>query len=136
MKMQRMFRTSLLFWWLIVMLWTTVISVQAEETKKAAADQTVETRLQEEGVIQIEDVTGLDGEFETLEEESVLIVEEVERYRKETKRKGVQKVVVIILVAAIFGVGIMTELQGKKKNTPELAAKEGNKTEKGTGGQI
>ncbi len=136
MKMQKMFRISLLFWCMAVTLWTTGILVQAEETKSTAADQTVETQLQEEGVIQIEDITGLDGEFGALEEESVLIVEEVERYRKETKRKGVQKVVVLILVIAIFGVGIMTGLQEKKKNAPELTVKEGERTEEETGGQI
>ncbi len=136
MKTQRMFRISLLFWWMAVTLWTTLIPVQAEGTKSTAADQAVETQLQEENVIQIEDVTGLDGEFEALEDESVLIVEEVERYRKETKRKGVQKVVVLILVIAIFGVGIMTGLQEKKKNAPELTVKEGDRTEEETGGQI
>ncbi len=136
MKMQRMFRISLLFWWMAVTLWTTGIPVQAEETKSTAVGQAVETQLQEEGVIQIEDITGLDGEFGALEEESVIIVEEVERYRKETKRKGVQKVVVLILVIAIFGVGIMTGLQEKKKNVPELTVKDGDRTEEETGGQI
>ncbi len=136
MKTQRMFRISLLFWWMAVTLWTTLIPVQAEGTKSTAADQAVETQLQEENVIQMEDVIGLNGEFEALEDESVLIVEEVERYRKETKRKGVQKVVVLILVIAIFGVGIMTGLQEKKKNAPELTVKEGDRTEEETGGQI
>lgn len=136
MKAQRMFRMSLLFWWMTVMLWTTVIPVQAEETKKTVLNQTVETQLQEEGTIQIEDVTGLDGEFEALEGESVLIVEEVEQYRKEAKRKGMQRVIVIILVGAIFGVGIMTGLQEKKKNASELTVKEGDSAEEGTRGKI
>lgn len=136
MKVQRMFRISMLFWCMTVMLWITIIPVQAEETKKTALNQTVEAQLQEENVIQIEDVTGLDGEFEALEEESVLIVEEVEQYRKEAKRKEIQRVVVIILVGTIFGIGMMTGLQEKRKSASELTAKEGDKTEEKTGGQV
>lgn len=129
MKVQKIFRKSLLLLWMTVMLWIMVIPVQADETKNTVLNQTVETQLQEEDTIQIEDVIGLDGEFEALEEESVLIIEEVERYRKETKRKEIQKAAVIILVIVILGAGIMAELQKKKKNIPDLTGKERDRTE-------
>ena len=115
MKMRRMLRHGLLLCWMISVLCMMAISVKAEETEKTVESQTVETNLKEDEIIQIEDITGLNDEFEALEEESVLIVEEVERYRKEEKRKGIQKSVVIILTITVFGAGIMTRLREKKK---------------------
>lgn len=134
MKFQRSFRISLLLCWMISMLLTTVMQVKAEQIEKTVEDQTIETRPGNE-IIQIEDITGLDAEFEALEEESVLIVEEVERYRKEAKRNMIQRIVVIMLAVAILGVGVITGLQEKKKNAPIVTKREENKAEKDTGGQ-
>lgn len=134
MKRQRMLRISLLLCLMMSVLWTMDILVKAEQIDRTVDNQTAETKVQEE-VIQIEDVTGLDAEFETLEEESVLIVEEVEQYRREAKRKRVQKIVVVILVIAILGVGISTRLQEKKKNDSVLTDQEKRKEQEGTGGQ-
>ena len=114
MKIQRIFRSSLILCWMISMLWTNALPVRAQQIKTVADNQIMEAKLQEE-VIQIEDITELDAEFAALEEESVLIVEEVEKYRGQAQRKKFQRSVVIILVIAIFGVGIVTGLQEKMK---------------------
>lgn len=135
MKIQRMFRISLLLCWMTSMLWTMAIPVKAEQTEATADRQTVEAQQQEEEVIRIENIDGLNDEFEALEEESVFIVEEVERYRKEAKRKRSQKVIVMILVTAIFGAGMITSFQEKKKKDPALTDKEKDKAEEETGGQ-
>lgn len=132
MKMRRMFRVSLLAWCMASVLCIPVMPVKAAQTENAV-DQTVETKQQEEGILQIEDITGLDEEFEALKEESVFIIEEVEQYRRETKRKKIQRIVVVILVIAIFGVGITTGLLEKRKNASAEA--EEAQTEKITGGQ-
>ncbi len=135
MKIQRIFRSSLILCWMISMLWTNALPVRAQQIKTVADNQIMEAKLQEE-VIQIEDITGLDAEFAALEEESVLIVEEVEKYRGQAQRKKFQRSVVIILVIAIFGVGIVTGLQEKKKK--DAVSTDGEKKEepKVTGGQI
>lgn len=134
MKMQRMIRISLLLCWM-VSLWIAAIPVKAEQTEATVENQTVETNPQEEGVIQIEDITGLNAEFEALEEESTLIVEEVEQYRKEAKRKSIQKNIVIVLTIVVFGAGIATGIREKKKNNSALADKEEKRTEEVTGGK-
>lgn len=133
--MQRVFRFSLLLCWMISILWIIVIPVKAEQTEATVENQTVETNPQEEGVIQIEDITGLNAEFEALEEESALIVEEVEQYRKEAKRKSIQKNIVIVLTIVVFGVGIATGIREKKKNNSVLTDKEEKRTEEVTGGK-
>lgn len=135
MKIQRIFRSSLILCWMISMLWTNALPVRAQQIKTVADNQIMEAKLQEE-VIQIEDITELDAEFAALEEESVLIVEEVEKYRGQAQRKKFQRSVVIILVIAIFGVGIVTGLQEKKKK--DAVSTDGEKKEepKVTGGQI
>lgn len=115
MKVQRMFQSSLLLCGMISMLWTPVMPVRAEQIDETVEEQIAETKLQEEQVIQIENITGLDDEFRTQAEEGVLIVEEVEQYRRAAKQKKVQRTIVIVLVIAIFGVGIITGLQEKRK---------------------
>lgn len=135
MNMQRRFRTGLLLCCVISMLLTTAIPVRAEQIEAAVEEQTAETKLQEEQVIQLEDVTGLDAEFEALEEESVLIVEEVEQYRKDAERKKILRIIVIVLVIVVFGVGIVTGLREKKKKDSMAADNAENKTEQKRGGQ-
>lgn len=115
MKVQRMFQSSLLLCGMISILWTPVMPVRAEQIDKTVEEQIAETKLQEEQVIQIENITELDDEFRTQAEEGVLIVEEVEQYRRAAKQKKVQRTIVIVLVIAIFGVGIITGLQEKRK---------------------
>jgi len=123
MKIQRTLRVGLLLWWLAVVLWITAIPVQAKQTEKALANQNIvaQMNLQEKEDIQIEDITGLDSEFGALEEESVFIVEEVESYREEARRKKIERIVVFALVVVIFGVGIITGLWEKKKNEMRTA---------------
>lgn len=115
MKVQRMFQSSLLLCGMISILWTPVMPVRAEQIDKTVEEQIAETKLQEEQVIQIENITELDDEFRMQAEEGVLIVEEVEQYRRAAKQKKVQRTIVIVLVIAIFGVGIITGLQEKRK---------------------
>lgn len=134
MKMQKMFRGSLLLWGMAFVLWITVIPAKAEQMEMMG-DQFAETKLQDEEIIQIEDITGLDAEFQALEEESVLIVEEVEQYRRQAQRKKIQRIVVIMLVIAIFGVGIVTGLQEKRKKESVLTDKEKGEEQKVKGGK-
>lgn len=134
MKTRRMLRINLLFWGLSFILWVAVIPVKAEQAEKTMVNQSVETEHQEDEIIRIEDITRLNDEFENLKEESVLIIEEVERYRKEERRKMIQRTVVIMLVMAIFGVGVLPGIYGKKKNIPVLT-EESNTAEEETGGQ-
>lgn len=59
----------------------------------------------------------LDQEFKSLEEESVMIVEEVERYRAESRRSKIWGAVIIVLIAGIFATGIIsTRKNGKDEN--------------------
>jgi len=134
MTIERMSRRCLLLGGITVMLWLAAIPVRAEQTEKTVTNQTVET-MQGNEAIQIEDVTGLDDEFEALEEESIFIVEEVEHYHKEEKRKRVQRIVAIMLCGAILGVGVVTGLREKRKNDTVLTDQEEDKTEEVTGGQ-
>lgn len=135
MKVQRMFQSSLLLCGMISILWTPVMPVRAEQIDKTVEEQIAETKLQEEQVIQIENITGLDDEFRTQAEEGVLIVEEVEQYRKAAKQKKVQRTIVIVLVIAIFGVGIITGLQEKRKKDSMAADPKESAAEKVEKGQ-
>lgn len=136
MKIPKMIRSGLMICWMISMFWITVITVKAEQIEKTVENQAVETMSREEDAIQIEDVTGLDQEFEALEEESVFIVEEVEQYRAEAKRKRIQRAVVIVLVAAILGVGMTSGIREKKKNDPSEINEEESNVEKVTEGKV
>ena len=115
MKMKRLLRISLLFCGMTSILWGLSMPVEAKRIANEKGNQTIETRSQEESIVQVEDITGLDDEFRALEEESVLIVEEVEQYRSAAKRKDTQKTVVIILAIIILGAGMITGIREKKK---------------------
>lgn len=62
------------------------------------------------------DVAALDAEMEAEIAEAKLVVEEVERYRAEAKRSRIWGIVIVVLVIAIFAVGIISTIQVKKKN--------------------
>ena len=135
MKVQGMFRNGLLLGGVIAALWFPIMPARAEQITYTGANKAVAIQdLEEER--QIEDVTGLDEEFKALEDESVFIVEEVERYRRDEKRKKIQMVIVAATTIVIFGVGITTGIQGKKKNDPERPVEEKIETKEITGGQI
>ncbi|GFI48012.1 hypothetical protein IMSAGC019_03338 [Lachnospiraceae bacterium] len=61
------------------------------------------------------DVAALDAEMEAEIAEAKLVVEEVERYRAEAKRSRIWGVVIVLLVVAIFAVGIISTIQVKKQ---------------------
>ncbi len=61
------------------------------------------------------DIAGLDREMEVVEEESKLVIEEVERYRAENKRSKIWGAVIILLVAGIFATGIFSTLKSGKE---------------------
>lgn len=71
----------------------------------------------------------LDQEFKAMEEESVMIVEEVERYRAESRRSKIWGAVIIVLIAGIFATGIIsTRKNGKDENKEnDSAGKKGMK---------
>ncbi len=106
MKKKMLFKRSLLIGWSVMMLLSAPVPVRAEEAG-------TETELPIE---QIEDSTDLDAEFAALEEESILIVEEVERQRAQARRSKIWGVVIIALVCGIFGVGIVSSLSDKKED--------------------
>ncbi len=60
------------------------------------------------------DVAALDAEMENQVAESKLVVEEVERYRAEAKRSRIWGIVIVVLVVAIFVVGIVSTIRVKK----------------------
>lgn len=71
----------------------------------------------------------LDQEFKAMEEESVMIVEEVERYRAESRRSKIWGAVIIVLIAGIFATGIIsTRKNGNDENKEnDSAGKKGMK---------
>lgn len=85
----------------------------------AAVQDTDDTELLENQIQQIEDSTELDAEFSALEEESVMIVEEVERQRVEARRSKIWGAVIIVLVIGIFGMGIVSAVKEKKAENME-----------------
>lgn len=57
----------------------------------------------------------LDQEFRAMEEESVMIVEEVERYRAEARRSKIWGAVIILLIMGIFATGIISAGKNDKE---------------------
>ena len=83
-----------------------------------------DTELLENQIQQIEDSSELDAEFSKLEEESVMIVEEVERQREEARRSKIWGAVIIALVIGIFSMGIISTFKDKKMENVENAGTE------------
>ncbi len=67
--------------------------------------------------IQEFDVEGLDKEFQELEMESKILVEEVERYRTEARRSRIWGIVIVLLVAGIFVTGIISTKRMEREKT-------------------
>lgn len=67
---------------------------------------------------------GLDAEMEVVEAESKMVVEEVERYRAETKRSKVWGTVIVLLIAGIFAVGVISTRKSKKNSEKEESGKQ------------
>lgn len=70
----------------------------------------------------------LDQEFKAMEEESVMIVEEVERYRAEARRSKIWGAVIILLIIGIFATGIIST--GKKDKEEANTGEEKLKVQK------
>ena len=60
---------------------------------------------------------GLDKEFQELEMESKILVEEVERYRTEARRSRIWGIVIVLLVAGIFVTGIISTKRMEREKT-------------------
>lgn len=73
--------------------------------------------------IQEFDVEGIDKEFQEIEAEGKLIIEEVERYRAEAKRSRIWGIFIVLLVVGIFATGIVsaTRIEKEKKKAAENA---------------
>ncbi len=103
--------------------------VQAEEidrantgdlTEAAADIQDSNAMLLAKQIEQLQDSTQLDAEFSELEEESAMIVEEVERQRAEARRCKIWGVVIIVLVIGIFSMGVVSTIESKKEEEIEI----------------
>lgn len=84
-----------------------------------AVQDTVGGALLADQIQQIEDSTELDAEFSSLEEESIMIVEEVERQREEALRSKIWGAIIIVLVIGIFGMGIISAIKDKRAENME-----------------
>ena len=69
------------------------------------------------------DVEGLNQEFQESETEGKMVIEEVERNRKEAKRSKIWGIVIVLLVVGIFATGIISasglEKEKKKSNAAQ-----------------
>lgn len=103
-----------------------VQTADAESAMEAMlfAQDTSDTELQMNQIQQVEDSTELDAEFARLEEESIMIVEEVERQREEARRSKIWGAVIVVLVMAIFVMGILSTVTDKKAENMENTEKE------------
>lgn len=72
-----------------------------------------DTELLENQIQQIEDSSELDAEFSKLEEESAMIVEEVERQREEARRSKIWGAAIVALVIGVFSMGIISTFKDK-----------------------
>lgn len=79
---------------------------------------------QEVLVAQEMDVEALDAEMEALQVENKIIVEEVERQREEAHRSKIWGTVIVLLVIAIFAVGIVSTVLAEKKKKEDENEKE------------
>ena len=80
----------------------------------ASAQDTNDAELSAKQIQQFENSEELDAEFSHLEEESAMIVEEVERQREEARRSKIWGTVIILLVMGIFGMGVVSTVKDKK----------------------
>lgn len=80
---------------------------------------------------QLENSEELDAEFSHLEEESVMIVEEVERQREEARRSKIWGTAIILLIMGIFGMGVVSTVKDKKTENTELQEKKHRRRNRG-----
>lgn len=73
--------------------------------------------IRKAALTQVEDIDTqkLDAEMEVVEAESKMVVEEVERYRAETRRSRIWGTVIVLLVAGIFATGLISTMKSKRK---------------------
>ncbi len=116
---KRLLGKCVLYGYLISMMLSVPLMVQAKEIQPVSNAVSLlggqNTELPVKQIQQIQDSTALDAEFAELEEESVLIVEEVERQRAEARRSKIWGAIIIVLVMCIFGIGIVSTNKDKKK---------------------
>ncbi len=115
---KRILGKCVLYGYLISMILSVPFMVQAKEiqpvSKVVSLSNSQYTELSLTQIQQIQDSTALDAEFAELEEESVLIVEEVERQRAEARRSKIWGAIIIVLVMCIFSIGIVSTNKDKK----------------------
>ncbi len=68
------------------------------------------------------DVEGMDKEFQQIEAEGKLVIEEVERYRAEAKRSRIWGIIIVLLIVGIFATGIIstTRIEKEKRKIIDL----------------
>ncbi len=71
------------------------------------------------------DAASLDEEMEAAEEESKMVVEEVERYRAEVRRSKIWGTIIVLLVVGIFATGIISTAKAEKEEKKRSAEAEG-----------
>lgn len=79
--------------------------------------------------IQEMDVEGLAAEMAANEEEGKLIIETVEKYRAQARRSRIWGGVIIVLVFAIFAVGIISAIRSKQEEGQKKSRKQKIKIE-------
>ena len=83
-----------------------VTEVEVEEEGKTVTKEVVmDEKFQED----------LKEEMEIEEHESKVFVEEYERYKEESKQKKIWGAIIVVLVAAVFGVSIYSRISGNKE---------------------
>lgn len=90
-----------------------------------------QTAYVEKNVLQEQemDTEAMDAELKAQEDESRMIVEEVERYRAEAKRSKIWGTVIVLLVIGIFAAGIISTMQGEKEKKSGETGEEENEAE-------
>lgn len=100
--------------------------IDTGDLTEAVADmQDSDAVLLAKQIEQIQDSSQLDAEFSALEEESAMIVEEVERQRAEAIRSKIWGAVIIVLVIGIFSMGVVSTRESKKEEDAEPEEKKG-----------
>ncbi len=100
--------------------------IDTEDSTEVVADmQDSDAVLLAKQIEQLPDSSQLDAEFSALEEESVMIVEEVERQRAEARRSKIWGAVIIVLVIGIFSMGVVSTRESKKAEDADSAEEKG-----------
>lgn len=82
--------------------------------------QDVEGYVEKEGLsVQEIDIEGLDAEMAANEAETKFVIEVVEKYRADARRSKIWGTIIILLVAGIFGIGIVSAVRSNKSGDNE-----------------